>query len=193
MPKERLRLRSQDDAMESELAATIERLFKAFVFVPCVGLLAWWLFGAWLDGTLAFGEAAVGLTLLAAALLLGAMSITSGGWGFLTVLGAIYLALLGVTVWQYVYWRRREREYLRGEIERYHAALARDPANAAAYAFLGKAHLALGNPDEAVAALEQAVAMEPESRSSQSLLRQARDRQAHRTRGLWRRRRRADG
>jgi tetratricopeptide (TPR) repeat protein len=158
-----------------EFIAMLERLFKAFIFVPCMALIAWWLFSAWLDPTLTLGEGAVGIALLAGAFLLGVISIVSGGWGFLGILALIYVLLLALVVWEYVYWRRREREHWRDQIERYQEAIARDPLNAAAYSFLGHTHLALGSIDEAVSALEQALALDPRSDKDRRLLRRARE------------------
>jgi tetratricopeptide (TPR) repeat protein len=168
-----------------EIVALVERLFKAFIFVPCMALIAWWLVSGWLDRTLTLGEAAVGITLLAGAFLLGVASIVLGGWGFLGILAVIYVGLLALVVWEYVYWRRREREHLFQEIRRYQEAITRDPRNAAAYSFLGRTHLALGNIDEAVSALEQALALDPESHRDRSMMRQARELQE---RGFSRRR-----
>jgi len=164
--------------MEGEIVAIVERLFKAFIFVPCMALIAWWLFSAWLDSTLTLGEAAVGTTLLAGAFLVGVVSIVSGGWGFLGVLGFIYLALLGILAWEYIYWRRRERQHLLKAVETYEAAIESDPQNAAAYSFLGKTLLALRRVDEAVTAIERAVALDPESKKDGNLLRDARAIQA---------------
>ena len=168
--------------MSGEIVAIVERLFKAFIFVPCMALIGWWVFSAWLEKTLTSAEAAVGLVLLAGAFLLGVTSIVTGGWGFLAVLGLVYVALLMLAAWEYVYWRRREREHLREEIRRYEEAITRDPGNAAAYSFLGKTHLTLGNVPEALAALEQALALDPESKKDLALLRQAREAQAQRGR-----------
>jgi len=158
-----------------DLVAILERVFKAFIFVPCMALIAWWLFAAWLDKALTLGEAMIGMTLLAGAFILGVVSIISGGWGFLGLLGLIYAVILGFVSWEYIYWRRREQQYLRDQIQVYEAAIARDPRNAAAYSFLGKTHLALGNIEEAVAALEQALALDPESKEDRELMRRARE------------------
>jgi tetratricopeptide (TPR) repeat protein len=161
--------------MGAEAVAIIERLFKAFVFVPCMGLIGWWIFSGWLDNTLSWNEAVIGTILLAAAFALGVISIVSGGWGFVGVLALIYIALLSLLVWEYVYWRRKEREHLFAEVERYQDAIARDPRNAAAYSYLGKTHLALRQPDEAMSALQQALGLDPESHTDRSLMVQARE------------------
>jgi len=160
--------------MGQDIVAIVERLFKALIFVPCIALIGSWVFAAWLDNTLAFGEAAIGLTLLVGAFLLGVFSIVSGGWGFFGILAFIYLALLSLLVWEYVYWRRKERQHLLAEIEKYQDAIARDPRNAAAYSFLGKTYLALRIPDDAIAAFEQALALDPESHTDRSMMQQAR-------------------
>jgi tetratricopeptide (TPR) repeat protein len=164
--------------MGQDIVAIIERLFKAFIFVPCIALIAWWLFSAWLENLLSLGEAAVGLTLLAGAFVLGVTSIVSGGWGFLGILAIIYILLLSILVWEYVYWRRREHQHLLDEVGKYQDAIALDPKNAAAYSFLGNTHLALGNPDEAIAAIEQALALDPESHTDRSLMIRAREMQS---------------
>jgi len=164
--------------MGQDIVAIAERLFKALIFVPCTALIGWWILSGWLDNTLTFGEAAVGMTLLAGAFALGVISIVSGGWGFLGILAFIYLALLSLLVWEYLYWRRKERQHLFAEIERYQEAIVRDPRNAAAYSFLGKTHLALRQPDEAVSALEQALALDPESHTDRSMMVQAREMRA---------------
>jgi tetratricopeptide (TPR) repeat protein len=158
-----------------DIVAILERAFKAFIFVPCMALVAWWLFGAWLDKTLTFPEAAIGMTLLAGAFVLGVVSIVAGGWGFLGLLGLIYIVLFAFLSWEYIYWRRREQEHLRQEVERYQAAIARDPLNAAAYSFLGQTFLKLRRIDEAVRALEQALKLDPESRQDRYLMQQARE------------------
>ena len=153
-----------------DIVAIVERMFKALVFVPCMGLIAWWIFSAWLEKVLTFAEAGIGLTLLAGAFALGVTTIIAGGWGFIGVLAFIYLVLLMIVAWEYVYWRRRERQHLFSEVERYQDAIMRDPRNAAAYSFLAKTHLALRQPDEAIAALEQALALDPESHTDRSMI-----------------------
>jgi len=105
-------------------------------------------------------------------------SIVSGGWGFLGILAIIYILLLSILVWEYVYWRRREHQHLLDEVGKYQDAIALDPKNAAAYSFLGNTHLALGNPDEAIAAIEQALALDPESHTDRSLMIRAREMQS---------------
>ncbi len=57
---------------------------------------------------------------------------------------------------------------------RYQRAIERDPTAIAAYSLLGETYLKLRMFDEAEAALEQAVQMDPESKSDRSLLRRAR-------------------
>jgi len=159
--------------MTSDALAIIENLFKALIFVPCMGLMAWWLFAAWLDKTLDLAEAAVGAGLLAIAFLLGVASIVRGGWGFLGVLATVYVLLLTLACYEYVYWRKREIQHWLDEIDRYVNAADRDPNNAAAYSFLGQAHMKLGNFDDAVAAFEKALELEPESKQDKSLLKRA--------------------
>jgi tetratricopeptide (TPR) repeat protein len=164
--------------MSQEAMAIIERLFKAAVFVPVMALVAWWILTSWMDGTLTLQEAVVGWGLCGAAFLVGVVSIVRGGWGFLGVLAFVYVALLAVVVWEYIYWRRSEKDHLAAEVGKYEEAIARDPGNAAAYSFLGEVHLRLGEFEEAAAALEKALELDPESKRDRRLLRQARERQA---------------
>jgi tetratricopeptide (TPR) repeat protein len=162
--------------MTPEAMAIIERLFKAFIFVPSIGLVAWWIFAAWMDRTLGAQEAWIGLGLLAIAFSVGVISIITGGWGFIGIIAVIYIALLALTTYEYVYWRRREREHYEREVEKFRTAIEHDPSNAAAFSFLGDACLRLGRFDEAEAALEMALEMDPESKKDRRLLKQARER-----------------
>ena len=164
--------------MSQDAMAIIERLFKGAVFVPVMVLVAWWTLTSWMDRTLTLQEAMLGWGLCGAAFLVGVVSIIRGGWGFLGVAAFVYVALLAVVAWEYIYWRRSEREHLAAEVEKYEEAIGRDPGNAAAYSFLGEAHLRLGEFEEAVAALEKALELDPESKRDHRLLRQARGRQA---------------
>lgn len=175
--------------MAVELVAVVERVFKAFVFVPCMALIAWWVISAWLDRLLTVTEAVVALLLLLGAFLLGVASIIAGGWGFLGVLGLIYVVLLAVAAWEYLYWKRKEREHWREMVARYQEAIARDPNNVAAYSFLGRTHLKLGRLEEAVEAFERAVRLAPGSLSERGWLREARNRLERE--GLRRRRQRS--
>jgi tetratricopeptide (TPR) repeat protein len=161
-----------------ELVAIIERTFKALIFVSILGLIAWWIFTNWLEGALAVEEAVIGFGLTALAFCLGVSSIVAGGWGFLGILAFVYLGLLALGVWQYVYWRRREHEHWLSEIDKYRDAIDRDPRNAAAYSFLGEACLRLSRFEEAQAALEMALELDPASKRDQRLLRQARERRS---------------
>ncbi len=162
--------------MTPEAMAIIERLFKAFVFVPTMGLVAWWIFSAWLDRSIGADEAWIGFGLTGAAFALGVVSIIRGGWGFIGILALIYAALVALLAYEYVYWRRREREHYEGEVVRFRAEIERDPRNAAAYTFLGDACLRLGRFDEAETALQAALGLDPESRKDRRLLAQARER-----------------
>jgi tetratricopeptide (TPR) repeat protein len=156
--------------------AIIERLFKAFIFVPSIGLVAWWIFSAWLDRSIDSEEAWIGLGLLAIAFSVGVISIIAGGWGFIGIIAVVYVALLALAVYEYIYWRRRERDHYQSEVEKFKAAIERDPTNAAAHSFLGDACLRLGRFDEAEAALEIALQLDPESKKDRRLLKQARER-----------------
>jgi len=162
--------------MTAEVLSIIERVFKALILVPTIALVAWWIFAAWLDRTLGAQEAWIGLALLAAAFALGVVSIISGGWGFLAIIALVYLAVLALTAHEYTYWRRREREHYLAEVEKYKAAIERDPSNAAAYSFLGEACLRLGRFEEAEAAFELALERDPESKRDRRLLRLAQQR-----------------
>ncbi len=162
--------------MTPEALHIIERLLKAAIFVPVMALAAWWILSNWMDGTLTPREAVVGFALVGAAFLLGVLSIIAGGWGFLGVIGLLYVAVLGIATWEYLYWRRREKEHLLSEIEKYEQAIERDGTNAAAYSFLGEAHLKLRHFEEAAAAFEKALALSPESKRDRKLLKQAQQR-----------------
>ena len=162
--------------MTPEAIAFIERIFKAMIFVPMIGLVGWWLFTNWIDRTLSLEEAVTGLFLLGAAFVLGVISIISGGWGFLGVIAVVYLALVALLVWEYIYWRRREREHHLSEIARYQQAVEQDPTNAAAYSFLGENLLSLRRFDEAQVAVEKALQLDPESKRDRRLLRLAKER-----------------
>jgi tetratricopeptide (TPR) repeat protein len=162
------------DRMPGEALAIIERLFKAAIFVPTMALIAWWVFAAWLDRTLDLREAAIAAALLAAAFVLGVISIVRGGWSFMSILGLVYAALLALVCWEYIYWRRRERDHLLAAVTRYREAIEKDPANAAAYSFLGRTLLKLRCFEQAAEALEHALALDPASRSDRDLLELAR-------------------
>ncbi len=155
-----------------------ETILKLVVFMPVMGVVAWWLFSAWfVEKALHFEEFAVGAGLWVIAFLVGVSSILRGGWGSFTVLGFVYLALLALAAWEYVYWRRKEMEHLRREVARYQRALETDPTAVAAYSLLGQTYLKLRQFEAAEAALEKAVEMDPEGRAERSLLRRARARE----------------
>ena len=162
--------------MTPEALDIIERLFKALIFVPTIALIGWWIFTNLLDRTLTLEEAATGFLLLGAAFALGVISIISGGWGFLGVIAVVYLALVALLVWEYIYWRRREREHHLSEITRYQQAIEQDPTNAAAYSFLGENLMRLRRFDEAQEAFEKALQLDPESKRDRRLLRLAKER-----------------
>lgn len=166
-------------AMTPEAIEIVVRLFKAFIFVPVIGLVTWWILSNWLvEQTLNAEEAFIGLGFVAIAFFLGVGSIIAGGWGFLGVLAIVYVAILGLVAWQYIYWRRREHEHWLSEVEKYEAAIERDPRNAAAYSFLGEACLRLSRFEEAQAALEVALELDPESKRDRRLLSQAKERRS---------------
>jgi len=160
--------------------AIIDRLLKALIFVPVMVLVFWWLLSAALDKTLRPVEAFVGFFLFGIALFLGVVSIISGGWGFLGILGLIYIMLLVFACWEYIYLRRREEEYFLGQIETCQQTIARDPTNAAAFSFLGQAYLKLCRAEEAVEAFESALKLDPESRQDRSFLRTAQEARGNR-------------
>lgn len=163
---------------QDTLLAIVERGLKLVIFMPVMGLTAWWLFSAWLDKVLSFEETAVGAGLWAFAFLLGAISIVRGGWGFLGVLGLVYVLLLALASWEYISARKMDQQHLQEEVARYRHAIELDSKSAAAYAFLGATYLKLRLFPEAEAALTRALELEPESRMGRKLLAQARSRQA---------------
>jgi cytochrome c-type biogenesis protein CcmH/NrfG len=59
------------------------------------------------------------------------------------------------------------------------ALIERDPKNASAFSYLGQTYLKLGKYDEAVAALEKAIELAPDSRYDKNYLRAAREYQAY--------------
>jgi tetratricopeptide (TPR) repeat protein len=161
-----------------EVLGIIERLFKAAILVPTLGLVSWWIFTNWLDRTVTLQEAVIGYCLVGAAFLLGVISIIRGGWGFIGILALIYAAILALAVWEYVYWRRRERDHCQSEVARYRSAIEKDPMNAAAYSFLGENLLKLSRFEEARAELEKALELDPQSARDRRLLREAEERRA---------------
>jgi Tfp pilus assembly protein PilF len=164
-------------ALSPEALEIIVRLFKAFIFVPVIGLVTWWIISNWLvEQTLNASEALIGLGFVAVAFCLGVVSILSGGWGFLGILAFIYIAGLSLLAWQYVYWRQREKEHYLSQVEKFRNAIEQDPTNVAAYSFLGESYLRLGEFAEAEAALETALEMDPESKRDHRLLRLAKER-----------------
>ena len=162
--------------MTPEALGIIDRLFKAAVLVPVLVLVAWWIFTSLLDKTLSVQEGLAGAALLGAALVLGAISIARGGWGFLGVLALVYVAVLALAAWEYVFWRRRDRDRLIAGIGKYREAVERDPSNAAAYSFLGETYLKLRRFEEAASAFEKALELDPQSKRDRTLLQQARER-----------------
>ncbi len=166
--------------MTPEAVAIIERLFKAALLVPTIGLVAWWIASNWLvEQTITDIEALVGFVIVGTAFSLGLISIITGGWGFLGIIALVYLIIVSVATWEYTYWRKREKEHYLEEIEKYKEAIEHDPTNAAAYSFLGQVCLRLSRFDEAEAALEKAVELDPKSKRDQSLLEQARERRPY--------------
>ncbi len=161
--------------MTPDAMAIIEGLFKAFIFVPTMGLIAWWIFAAWMDRTLGGQEAWIGFGLLAIAFMAGVFSIRSGGWGFLGIIAVVYSLLLAIIAHEYVYWRRREREHYEAEIEKFRDAIERDPSNAAAFSYLAEACLHLGRFEEAEAAVEMALELDPDSKKDRRLLKLAQE------------------
>ncbi len=170
--------------MTPEAFGIIERLFKAAVLVPVLGVVSWWIFTNWLDRTLTLPEAVIGFSLVGSAFLLGVISIVRGGWGFVGVLALVYAAVLVLAAWEYLYWRRREKEHCLSEVGRYRSAIEKDPTNAAAHSFLAENLLKLSRFDEARAALERALELDPQSNRDRRLLKRAEERRA---RVPWRR------
>jgi tetratricopeptide (TPR) repeat protein len=159
------------------LIIIVERAIKLAIFMPVMGLTAWWLFSAWLEKSLSTEETIVGGGLWASAFILGALSIVHGGWGFMGILGSVYVLLLGLATWEYISARKMEQDHLRDEVEKYRHAIDLDPRNAAAYSFLGATYLKLSRFGEAEEMLAKALELEPESRMDRRLLTQARQHQ----------------
>ena|GEM_PF-1675509 len=162
--------------MSAEALAVIERLFKALIFVPTIALVGWWIFANFLDRTLTIQEAFFGFLLLGVAFVFGVVSIVAGGWGFVGIMAIVYLAILALVTWEYVYWRRREKEHYLAEVEKLRNAIEKDPTNAAAYSFLGESLVKLSRFEEAQEMFERALELDPESKRDRRLLRQARER-----------------
>ncbi len=162
--------------MEGEALAIVERLFKGLFLASSLGVVAWLLFTSWMERVLNLGEFCIGLALLTGAFLLGVLTILRGGWGFLGVIGMVIAALLGLAVWDYIFWKKHERQCLLDRIERGRELIDIDPKNAVAYSIMGKSLLQMERYDEAVAALEKAVELDPESRKDARLLEHARKR-----------------
>jgi tetratricopeptide (TPR) repeat protein len=161
-----------------DIAAMVEVVIKLVIFLPIVTIIGFWLFTAWfVDKTLVTEEFVIGLALLFGAFALGVKSIESGGWGFMGVLGVVYVALLMLAAWEYIYWRRAEMQHLREEVARYQHAIDIDPTAIAAYSLLGQTYLKLSRFEEAEEMLRKAVEMDPEARAERRLLERARLRQ----------------
>ncbi len=163
---------------QDTLIIIVERAIKLVIFMPIMGLTAWWLFSAWLEKALSFEEVVIGGALWCSAFVLGAISIVHGGWGFLGVLSMVYVLLLALAVWEYISARKIDQQHLQDEVERYRHAIDLDPRNAAAYSFLGATYLKLSRFAEAEEILLRALELEPESRMDRKLLAQARGHQA---------------
>jgi tetratricopeptide (TPR) repeat protein len=157
------------------LDEVVVSIIKAFFFVPVMGLIGWWIFSAYLEKALSLLEAVSGLFLLGVAILLGTVSIANGGWGFLGILGLVYLTLLALAAWEYIYHAKKKQEFLAEEIEKYNLAIERDPTNAAAYSYLGRTYMKLNRGKEAVEALEKAIAIDPTSRYEATYLQHAQE------------------
>jgi len=156
----------------------VEVAIKLAIFMPIITLIGFWLVTAWfVERTLVLEEFVVGMGLLFGAFAIGVKSIQSGTWGFLGVLGAVYVALLALAAWEYIYWRRAEMQHLKSEVARYQHAIDLDPKAIGAYSLLGQTYLKLSRFDEAREVLEKAVELDPESRPDRRLLERARIRQ----------------
>lgn len=153
----------------------LERFFKAFILLPICGAVGWWIFSGLLDKTISLGEALLGFALLAIGLVLGTACIVVGGWGFLQIVAMVFLAILALSSWEYLFFRKRTLQFLADEVARYQTAIERDPTNAAAYSYLGQTYLKQHLPAEAVAAFEKVLELDPEARREKTWLRQARE------------------
>jgi tetratricopeptide (TPR) repeat protein len=163
------------EANNFDLGFVFDTIIKLVIFLPPMVLVAWWLFSDWLlEKALRIEEFGVGLALWTIAFCFGLKSILAGGWSSTTIVGLVYLALLVLAVWEYLHWRKVELKHLESEVSRYQRAIAKDPTAIAAYSLLGETYLKLRLYEEAEAALEQAVQMDPESKSERRLLAKAR-------------------
>jgi len=122
---------------------------------------------------------------------------TLSGGAALAILGALFVALAAVwqsqgTVWVFLWIagivaacaavpllsggmnKRALREMASESIARYQSALARDPRNAGAHAYLADAYMECGRVEDAITAYRQAITLDPDhSRAEQSKLRRA--------------------
>lgn len=164
--------------MDFNVSLLVETVIKLIIFMPIMGLVGWWLFWAWFsDKEITAEEFGVGAVLWAVAFCIGARSIMLGGWSSFTVLGFVYLGLLTVAVSQYLHWRRVELQHLQSEVTRYQRAIEKDSTAIAAYSLLGQTYLKLRRFDEAEAALQRALEMDPESKDDRRFLEKARRRE----------------
>ena len=161
--------------MGLDLTLLAETVLKLAIFLPMMGMIGWWLFSAWfVDRALHTDEFVVGSMLLFIAFMFGVTSIMHGGWGVFGVLAIVYVALLTLAVWEYVHWRRVELQHLHSEVIRYQRAIELDPKATGAYSLLGATYLKLYRYDEAIAMLEKALELDPESKEDRRLLARAR-------------------
>lgn len=80
---------------------------------------------------------------------------------FFWLLAALLAAVLALRGWPRRVHSQRRREMLEADIRQCRVALQRDPQNAAAYSYLGRAFEQLGRLEEAVEAYQQALALAP--------------------------------
>ena len=160
--------------MGFDVGKLVETVAKLAIFLPVMGLVIWWLVNAWwVERALHLEEFAVGVILWSIAFSFGVRTIIEGGWGSLTIIGLVYLALLSLAVWEYLFWRHAELKHLESEVTRYQRAIDKDPTAVAAYSMLGETFLKLRQYKEAEEALEQAIKMDPESKKERRLLERA--------------------
>lgn len=164
-------------ATEAVAAGLLVVLLLIGVAVPVLATLRAWL----VDGTLGGGPA-LGIM---AALALGAFAVWHGQgtlWMVLYV-GGLVAGSAALPRLSGQMNKRALRELTHGSIARYQAALARDPRNAAAHAYLADAYMECGRIEEAITAYRSAIALDPDhTRLEQSKLRKAVEQFDHRER-----------
>jgi tetratricopeptide (TPR) repeat protein len=148
----------------SGLRADRAELWKVGVLIGVAVAAGFRVVFAWLSGTVSAGEAfvvLVGLLLAETAAVSWARDFEGLRFGLLAALPLA--AWAGIEVIVRVGHREAHQSTIRGDMQRYRAALRRDPRNAAARTLLGDSYLRLGRPERAVQEYRAAVALAGES------------------------------